>query len=148
MIGELGSAVDKSIRTTIEKIPEYRQIYYVRYFDDFLIGVSGSKKTCEMIKDEIKLFLSEKLLLRLSLDKSKITHSTKEKARFLGYQVCCTPIKKTRVGYKAIGRLARRTVQTILLAPISRVLKRLKEKEFLNNKNMPTRNGRYINIDL
>lgn len=53
-----------------------------------------------------------------------------------------------RVGYEARGRLARRATRTILLAPIPRVLKRLKEKGFLNNKNMPTRNGRYINIDL
>jgi len=31
---------------------------------------------------------------------------------------------------------------------VSRVLERLKEKGFLNSKNMPTSNGRYINIDL
>ena len=148
MIREYGSAADKTIRTTVEKNLEYGRVYYVRYSDDFIIGVSGSKKTCEMIRDEIKLFLSERLLLSLNLDKSKITHSTKEKAWFLGYQVCCTSIKKMRVGYEARGRLARRTTRTILLAPIPRVLKRLKEKGFLNNKNMPTRNGRYINIDL
>jgi hypothetical protein len=80
MIREYGSAADKTIRTTVEKNLEYGRVYYVRYSDDFILGVSGSKKTCEMIRDEIKLFLSERLLLSLNLDKSKITHSTKEKA--------------------------------------------------------------------
>jgi hypothetical protein len=62
MIREYGSAADKTIRTTVEKNLEYGRVYYVRY------------------SDEIKLFLSERLLLSLNLDKSKITHSTKEKA--------------------------------------------------------------------
>lgn len=64
-------------KTTIEKDPKYGRLYYVRYVDDFII--SGSKKTCETIRDEIKLLLSERLLLSLNLDKPKITHSTKEK---------------------------------------------------------------------
>lgn len=148
MIREHGRAVDKTIRTTCEKDPEFGRVYYVRYVDDFIIGVSGSKKTCETIRDEIKSFLAEKLLLSLNVDKSKITHSTKDKALFLGYQICCTPLRKMRVGYNAKGTLTRRTTRTILLAPISRVVKRLKEKGFLNKKNMPTRNGRYINVDL
>jgi len=148
MIREHGKAVDKTIRTTIEKDPNYGRVYYVRYVDDFILGITGSKQTCEEIRNEIKKFLAEKLLLTLNVDKTKITHSTKDKALFLGYQICCTPINKMRVGYNAKGKLVRHTTRTILLAPISRVLKRLKEKGFLNSRNMPTRNGRYINIDL
>jgi group II intron reverse transcriptase/maturase len=139
---------DKSIRTTLDKDPAYGRVYYVRYVDDFIIGIIGSKGTCEIIKTEIKSFLSERLQLSLNIDKTKITHSTKDKALFLGYHICCTPIEKMRIGYKVKGKLVRNTTQTILLAPVSIVLERLKEKGFLNSKNMPTRNGRYINIDL
>ena len=53
-----------------------------------------------------------------------------------------------RIGYNTKGRLVRHTTRTILLAPISRVLKRLKKKGFLNSNYLPTRNGRYVNIDL
>lgn len=148
MIREHGRAVDKTIRTTIEKDPNYGRVYYVRYVDDFILGISGSKKTCIEIRDEIKKFLIDRLVLTLNVDKSKITHSTKDKALFLGYQICCTPIKKMRIGYDAKGKLVKRTTRTILLAPIHRVVKRLKEKGFLNTKGLPTRNGRYINIDL
>jgi retron-type reverse transcriptase len=146
MIWEHGIAVNKTTRTRIPKDLEYGRVYYVRYVDNFIIGVSGSKKTCEIIRDEIKLFLSEKLLL--NLDKCKIIHATKGKALFLSYQICCTPIRKMRVGYDTRGRLAKRTTRAILLAPIPMVLQKFKEKGFLNNKNMPTKNGRYVNIDL
>ena len=35
----------------------YRRIKYVRYADDFIIGVIGSKSDCEAIKEDIKNFL-------------------------------------------------------------------------------------------
>jgi retron-type reverse transcriptase len=48
---------------------EYRRIKYVRYADDFLIGVIGSKSDCEQIKEDIKNFLQDKLKLALSDEK-------------------------------------------------------------------------------
>lgn len=65
---------------------EYRRIKYVRYADDFLIGVIGSKSDCEQIKKDIKIFLQEKLGLELSEEKTLITHGSKP-ARFLGYDI-------------------------------------------------------------
>lgn len=64
----------------------YRRIKYVRYADDFLIGVIGSKEDCEQIKGDIKRFLLEKLKLELSDDKTLITHGNKP-AKFLGYEI-------------------------------------------------------------
>lgn len=148
MIRVQGKATDKSIRTSIDKDSNSDRVYYVRYVNDFLLGVAGSKQTCEIIRNEIKFFLAERLHLNINIDKTKITHSTQDKALFLGYQICCSPLKKKRIGYNAKGKLVRQTTRAILLAPIARVLERLKEKGFLNSKSMPTRNGKYINIDL
>jgi len=64
----------------------YRRITYCRYADDFLIGVIGSKADAEKIKKDIKDFLSERLKLELSLEKTLVTHAT-EKARFLSYDI-------------------------------------------------------------
>ena len=64
----------------------YKRIKYVRYADDFLIGVIGSKEECEQIKGNIKRFLSEKLKLELSDEKTLITHGNKP-AKFLGYEI-------------------------------------------------------------
>lgn len=55
--------------------PGFR-IYYVRYADDFLIGINGPKTLAEKLKLEINTFLSEKLKLTMSLEKTKITPAT------------------------------------------------------------------------
>lgn len=64
----------------------YRRLKYVRYADDFLIGIIGSKEECKNIKEDIKSFLDEKLKLTLSEEKTLITHTGKP-ASFLGFQI-------------------------------------------------------------
>ena len=39
----------------------FKKIQYNRYADDFVIGVIGSKKDAEKIKEDVKIFLQEKL---------------------------------------------------------------------------------------
>lgn len=53
----------------------YRKLKYVRYADDFLIGIIGSKQDAIIIKEDIKNFLYEKLALTLSDEKTLITHA-------------------------------------------------------------------------
>ena len=64
----------------------YRRMKYVRYADDFLIGVIGSKQDAKQIKEDIKMFLAEKLALELSDEKTLVTH-TEKPAKFLGYDI-------------------------------------------------------------
>ncbi|MBS7362972.1 MAG: group II intron reverse transcriptase domain-containing protein [Paludibacteraceae bacterium] len=63
---------------------------YIRYADDFLIGVNGTKEDCENLKKSIAGFISEKLRLELSQEKTLITPST-EKIRFIGYDIWRNP---------------------------------------------------------
>lgn len=67
--------------------PNFRRIHYVRYADDFLIGTISSKEYAVLLKQEIKTFLEEVLHLRLSEEKTKITHARSDKAQFLGYLI-------------------------------------------------------------
>lgn len=64
----------------------FKRIQYVRYADDFLVGVIGSKDDAKAVKAQIKEFVSENLHLELSEEKTLITHSEK-RARFLGYDI-------------------------------------------------------------
>lgn len=64
----------------------FRRLKYVRYADDFLCAVIGTKKEAEAIKQDIKKFLAEKLSLELSDEKTLITHGRKS-AKFLGYEI-------------------------------------------------------------
>ena len=64
----------------------YRKIQYTRYADDFIIGVIGSKKDAEEIKQKVGDFLLNELNLILSDEKTKVTHSA-DRIRFLGYDI-------------------------------------------------------------
>jgi group II intron reverse transcriptase/maturase len=64
----------------------YRRIQYLRYADDFLVGVIGSKADTERVKADIGRFLSDRLKLTMSPEKTQITHG-QNKARFLGYDI-------------------------------------------------------------
>ncbi|SHR49039.1 Retron-type reverse transcriptase [Mycobacteroides abscessus subsp. abscessus] len=64
----------------------YKSLKYVRYADDFIIGVNGSKEDCELLKKCVGKFLKEHLQLEMSEEKTLITHSTSP-ARFLGYDI-------------------------------------------------------------
>ena len=82
----------------------YKRMQYVRYADDFLIGVIGSKKDCEKIKKDIAEFLFQKLGLELSQEKTLITHGQK-KAHFLGYSIY---VRKSNLPKKdKLGRMVR-----------------------------------------
>lgn len=63
------------------------EIHYVRYADDWLIGVSGPKSLAMEIRDQVKEFLSKELKLELNMDKTKITHLGSEYATFLGHYI-------------------------------------------------------------
>ena len=64
----------------------FKRLKYVRYADDFLIGIIGSKEDAVKIKDDIKRFLADRLALELSDEKTLVTH-TEKPAKFLGYEV-------------------------------------------------------------
>lgn len=65
---------------------DYRRLVYIRYADDFMIGIIGSKSDCRTVKAKVKAKLAE-LNLELSDEKTKITNAANGKARFLGYDI-------------------------------------------------------------
>lgn len=78
--------IGKELRKTPAKLCNDKKLKYVRYADDFLIAVNGSKADCEMIKAKLTEFIRNELKMELSQEKTLITHSN-EPARFLGYEV-------------------------------------------------------------
>jgi group II intron reverse transcriptase/maturase len=67
--------------------PGYRRLKYVRYADDFLLGLIGPMTEAQAIKESITTFLRTELKLTLSAEKTLITHARTGKARFLGYDI-------------------------------------------------------------
>lgn len=79
-----------------------KRLKYIRYADDFILGVKGSKEDCLWLKRKLSEFISGTLKMELSEEKTLITHSN-EYARFLGYDVRvrrCAVIKHGGPGNK------------------------------------------------
>lgn len=80
------TALKRQMPSTDPMDTEYKRLQYVRYADDWICGVIGSKADAGKIKLDVKQFLSEELHLELSDEKTLITQA-KDKARFLGFEV-------------------------------------------------------------
>jgi group II intron reverse transcriptase/maturase len=90
--GQLAGA--KAMRNRLKQMtvydpndPKYRRLRYVRYADDFLLGLIGPRTEAEVIKQRLGTFL-QSIKLELSEPKTFITHARTEAARFLGYDIC------------------------------------------------------------
>ena len=95
-----------------------KKLKYVRYADDFLIAVKGSREDCQWIKSKLTEFIGDTLKMELSEDKTLITHSSKC-ARFLGYDVRVWRSGKVKQG--GPGHAKKRTLSgsAELLVPLN-----------------------------
>jgi group II intron reverse transcriptase/maturase len=115
--------------------PEYYYIRYVRYADDFLVGIIGSIKLGIEIKEEIRKFLLLKLKLTLNMKKTKITNVSK-KVPFLGYLIGRRMIMtKQRYGKKN-KLVPRKCVIPILDGDIKKMVLNLSENGFCDKSGL------------
>ena len=129
----------------------FKRLRYVRYADDFLIGVSGSLKDCKELKKEIAEFLNQELMLELNEEKTRITHARTESARFLGHKIYVTDPSKYPERYikkEGKARLTRITPRPRMDAPIAELVKKLSEQGYCKRNGNPTGNGRWIHEKL
>lgn len=82
----------------------FKRLQYVRYADDFVVAVIGSKDFAMQIRDKIANFLSRTLSLELSMEKTLITHANSKRISFLGYEVSVGGDKKTTSSNGVIRR--------------------------------------------
>ena len=97
----------KALRKQLVKTPctaqTDKKLKYIRYADDFIIGVKGSKEDCQWIKSKLAGFIGKTLKMELSEEKTLITHSS-QCARFLGYDIRvrrCEKVKRNKKGTKS-----------------------------------------------
>ncbi len=120
--------------------PNFIRVRYVRYADDWLIGVVGSKELATEIRDKAKEFLKDSLKLDLSIEKTKITHCT-DRAKFLGFTVG-TPVyraaKRNKIQHENAEHSHLRRVGTSQLRlwlDGDSILQSLREERFIKTKN-------------
>ena len=114
-----------NLSPTLVITENYKRLTYVRYADDWLCGIIGSKEDCEKIKRDISVFLKNVLRLELSDEKTLITNA-KDRAHFLGFDIRVRTGNQTR--RDNMGRLNRSyTAKVVLEIPKDKIRQKLLE---------------------
>jgi len=102
--------------------PDVRHIHYVRYADDFLLGIVGSRSFAVQLQKDINNFIKGNL--HLDIKKDLIVHRNKGAVEFLGHDIKLQQFKKK---YNALPKAIRAAKQhkKKTLARFAQVDKRL-----------------------
>ena len=148
--GQINEVHDKNIGSRLHNDSSYKRLKYVRYADDFLIGIIGSRADCVSIRENIHDFLLNNLKLNLNLDKTKITHARNNSAHYLGTDIKITPLNKRPLRIVTRGNSTYRmktNTRPLLMAPIKKLVNKLTEKGFAKNGGIPTRSARFLHFE-
>lgn len=150
----------KKLRRNLWKIdskdaldPNFKRLYYIRYVDDFVVGVVGSRKDTVEIQEKIRMFLLGMLKLSLNEKKTFITHFSKDFIFFLGASIKDSWEKEKRIQLikrKGISPKVRLTSRVVLQAPIKRIFEKATDNGFFFKRSVkfvPTKVGRLINLE-
>ena len=111
----------------------FTRLSYVRYADDFVIGVEGSYNQTKEILEKVKQFVESNLDLKFNPDKTGITEWSKTPFKFLGYKVAAPnfgdsikAIENIKINDRIIQR--RKKVRTRIFMDTEKVLNKLAVK--------------------
>lgn len=147
---------------SIQRDDSYVRIHYVRYADDFVIGVVGSHTLAMTILKRIEEFVNNTLQLKFNPDKTTVIDFSKDSFNFLGYNIRTPmskkgqkPLETILMNGKAITR--RKKVRPVINMDTDKILKRLKNNSFIRMRTSHTRHkaktyrgkfkGNLINLD-
>jgi hypothetical protein len=130
----------KALRNERNKIPSRIRtgirIRYIRYADDWIIGIIGNKEVASSLKDNIKTFLLEELKIQLT-EKTHISHFKYDLIPFLGVNLRIPKPSESKVVLRkrSEGKVYARVNHTRIYfyLPETQILTKLAEKGFLKN---------------
>jgi group II intron reverse transcriptase/maturase len=113
---------------------KYRRLLYVRYADDWVIGVRGTVMEAIRIKQMVSDYTNSSLNLTVSREKTRITNLGTDKALFLGANIFRARHPKYH-GYrgKGVQTLRRSTKRLQFHVPMGLVRKKLQSAGFLRD---------------
>lgn len=156
---ELYHAVRNKMLATpsVTKDDSYVRVNYVRYADDFIIGVEGSHKTAVEILEKVQSFVTNQLGLRLNPDKTGITKYSVEPVKFLGYKMMAPHMKgiikpvevfnakyNTLEGTESRTIVRRKKIRIRFHMDYDKVLKRLETNHFIRKRTSHTVHNKLI----
>lgn len=120
----------------------FKRLQYVRYADDFIIGVIGSKSDAMKLRTQVKDFLAKELKLELNIEKTKVTHTGDNTLSFLGTNIRVVPPSRFPRSKRKDGIITKKAMRLQLRLPLKRLCDKLKELGYLHaRRGSPTRVG-------
>lgn len=149
LIRQLKALKNESLNTNFyDHSSKPKRIQYVRYADDWILGIYGPKSMALDIKDRLSKFLLEDLGLELNPEKTHITDVRRKCVLFLGYHIHISNNKKILRIRSPLGRSLRTTGHLIKLeVPMDRVIGRLHQEGFCTVNGFPISQKRWSNQD-
>jgi hypothetical protein len=139
----------KEMLETPSKDSKVKRLKYVRYADDWLIGIMGSQEDASQIKSKTSEFLSSELGLTLSEEKTKITEAKVTEAKFLGTRIGITSGRRATLEKEDGSTLKRRVGNGMvsLKMPTKDVVSKLQEGGYCDHKGSPILCPRLLHLD-
>ncbi len=143
----------RNVPSVVVDDPAFIRIKYVRYADDWLIGIAGPRRLAELVKEELATFLSHHLKLTLSPEKTKITHAHDEQAHFLGTDLTIgrggvPRVVTTRNGTARPIRRRSTGSEMVMTAPLARLVQKLHTRGFCTVTGQPTPKKEWIHLEV
>jgi len=142
----------KQIPRLLPNDENFKRLSYIRYGDQFIIGIIGSNKDSLKIQIDLKEFLKTNLNLEWNIDNT-IKHASTDRVNFLGFEIHITPINKRVIQIRAKREdphtmvKVQQTSRPLISVPVSVLVSKLNEIKYCRGKrNNPTRVGRLIHL--
>jgi len=124
--------IKKKRAKTFNFATNYIQIEYIRYLDNWIIGISGTKVLARQLQLEVTHFLKVKLKQTITFINMKLTDLRAGKANFLGYEIYLPRNRKISsymdLSSSIIGPIRLRLRFDI---PIRVILKRMEKRGYI-----------------
>lgn len=133
----------RQLPSTDPNDPKFIRIKYVRYADDWVVGITGSMDFTKFILSLIDEFIKNVLKMELSSEKTVITKFSSGKVRFLGYfikigSVSTNSLNKNSTKKRTVGHNPR------LFAPSQQLVRKLYENNFCTHEGRGVRKKGWI----
>ena len=133
--------------------PGFVRVKYIRYADDWIVGVTGPRSLAEQIKDDIQTFLWDVLKLQLSQEKTVITHAKTEEAFFLGTRLQVGSVNSNPLvthchhGHRHYRRRCTGW-SPLMRAPIKKLVERLHQKGFCDGEGVARSKTNWVCLEV
>nr|AVR57750.1 hypothetical protein C0989_000010 [Termitomyces sp. T132] len=115
---------------TLHNDPGFKRLFYVRYADDWIIGIRGSNKDAIEIKNSIHDYLKS-IDLTLSAEKTKITNLNTDTIKFLGIEMTRSSHIKYHSTPNRRDIIQRNPMRLRVLAPMNDIKAKLRMNKFI-----------------